>query len=172
MSSSLNAFYPGVVATAPTNSTNSVTITIAALSMTTGLAAPMFQIPDPPAVGASVLVTFTGAGTPVYLPGATTNLPGVPYATAAGQITIHSISGVGTSYSLSFPAGRFTSYVQPVVQVSVQGGTPFAGFVTGFNADPSTGCTIGIQQVGASSFTGDRTAVWTATQMTPSAAAG
>lgn len=87
--------------------------------------------------------------------------PMVPSRTARGSVALTVSSAVGTSQSVTFPAGRFTA--TPKVFVSKQSAdlSKYIPYVTTIS---STGCTIGIYAGDGVAASGSVTVAWSAEQ--------
>jgi len=95
------------------------------------------------------------------------SVPGLPYATAAGVVTIPGGSGSRTSTQVDFPAGRFT--VSPLVTMTYRGSAT-SGLEAGFG-------TYNISSTGFDAYMVRNSSTgagfsWQAVQMTPTSAEG
>lgn len=97
------------------------------------------------------------------------DIPGMPYAMAAGQATISVSNSTGGTVDVSFPAGRFA--VAPRIQVTKAsgGGAKYVPYTTSRTA---SGCRIGVYAGDGTAGTQTVVLDWTAVQMTSASADG
>lgn len=99
------------------------------------------------------------------------DIPGMPYAMAAGRVTISFSNSSGASVAASFPSGRFS--VPPNVTLTriVGAGAKYIPYISTGSISTS-GCTIGLYSGDGSPGTATAIVTWQAIQMTSASADG